>query len=410
MGVGTGDGLGGAGLGGDGLGAGEADGTQPVPRDRQQRARRAKSALLAAPEPPSFRLEATTLTHDGIACHPSNPNLWTSLIWAAGERFPSCWRRTDVNLDTRSKRYPGQRSGPLDGLSAALRNDRLQDPNAAGARLADMPQLRIALAQVNPTVGDISANADLVTEWAVEGAEGGAHLVLFPEMVLTGYPVEDLALRRVVRRGLARRSIRRLAARLAERGARRAGGGRGLPRAGPTTRPIPRVVVRRTPRPSCTAAGWSPRYAKHHLPNYGVFDEFRYFVPGDSSPSSGCAASTSPSRSARTSGRTAARSPLPREAGAGLLRGHQRVAVRAGQGRHPRRPGAPPGRRGRLRHSPTSTWSAARTSWSSTATRWSSTAPATVLARGAQFAEELLVVDLELPGARHRTTRERRAG
>ena len=44
----------------------------------------------------------------------------------------------------------------------------------------------------------------------------------------------------------------------------------------------PRRARRRTPRPSCTAAGSLARYAKHHLPNYGVFDEFRYFVPGAS--------------------------------------------------------------------------------------------------------------------------------
>ncbi len=58
-----------------------------------------------------------------------------------------------------------------------------------------MPQLRLALAQVNPTVGDLTGNADLVVEWTQRAAQGGAHLVAFPEMVLTGYPVEDLALR-----------------------------------------------------------------------------------------------------------------------------------------------------------------------------------------------------------------------
>ena len=52
------------------------------------------------------------------------------------------------------------------------------------------------MAQVNATVGDISANADLVMDWSKQAADAGAHLVLFPEMMLTGYPVEDLALRR----------------------------------------------------------------------------------------------------------------------------------------------------------------------------------------------------------------------
>src|SRR5512142_576787 len=58
-----------------------------------------------------------------------------------------------------------------------------------------MPQLRLALAQVNPTVGDLTGNADLVLEAAGRARDAGAHLVVFPETVLTGYPVEDLALR-----------------------------------------------------------------------------------------------------------------------------------------------------------------------------------------------------------------------
>ncbi|HEY9379601.1 MAG TPA: nitrilase-related carbon-nitrogen hydrolase, partial [Jiangellaceae bacterium] len=58
-----------------------------------------------------------------------------------------------------------------------------------------MPQLRIALAQVNPTVGALDANADLIARFTAHAASRGAHLVAFPEMVLTGYPVEDLALR-----------------------------------------------------------------------------------------------------------------------------------------------------------------------------------------------------------------------
>ena len=56
-----------------------------------------------------------------------------------------------------------------------------------------MPTLRIALAQVDPTVGDLAGNVALVRGWTRKAAESGAHLVAFPEMVLTGYPVEDLA-------------------------------------------------------------------------------------------------------------------------------------------------------------------------------------------------------------------------
>src|SRR5690349_22425396 len=58
-----------------------------------------------------------------------------------------------------------------------------------------MPTLRIALAQVNSTVGDIAGNAASVREWSRAAAEAGAHLVAFPEMMLTGYPIEDLVFR-----------------------------------------------------------------------------------------------------------------------------------------------------------------------------------------------------------------------
>ncbi len=142
-----------------------------------------------------------------------------------------------------------------------------------------MPHLRIALAQLNATVGDISANADLVTEWAVKAHEGGAHLVLFPEMVLTGYPVEDLALRQSFVEA-SRTSIQRLAARLVERGVGDLVAVVGfLSRTDDPTHP-------KGGRPQNVAAVLHrgqvvTTYAKHHLPNYGVFDEFRYFKPGD---------------------------------------------------------------------------------------------------------------------------------
>ena len=56
-------------------------------------------------------------------------------------------------------------------------------------------QLRVALAQVDTRVGDLSGNADLVSTWTAKAAGAGAHLVVFPEMTLTGYPAEDLVLR-----------------------------------------------------------------------------------------------------------------------------------------------------------------------------------------------------------------------
>jgi NAD+ synthase (glutamine-hydrolysing) len=135
------------------------------------------------------------------------------------------------------------------------------------------------MAQVNATVGDISANADLVMDWSKQAADAGAHLVLFPEMMLTGYPVEDLALRRSFVEA-SRTSINRLADRLL---------GAGL---GDLV-----VVVGyldRTDEPDHPKGGQPQNaaavlyqgevvcsYAKHHLPNYGVFDEFRYFKPGN---------------------------------------------------------------------------------------------------------------------------------
>src|SRR5689334_25255414 len=58
-----------------------------------------------------------------------------------------------------------------------------------------MPTLRIALAQVDPTVGAIADNCALVRRRTAEAAALGAHLIAFPEMMLTGYPVEDLVFR-----------------------------------------------------------------------------------------------------------------------------------------------------------------------------------------------------------------------
>ncbi|SEE59689.1 NAD+ synthase [Jiangella alba] len=147
-----------------------------------------------------------------------------------------------------------------------------------------MPQIRIALAQVNPTVGALEANADLVVRMTKHAAAQHAHLVAFPEMMLTGYPVEDLALRASFV-DESRATLEKLAARL---------DGEGL---GATA-----VVVGYLGRDDATAGQFqlgrpkgSPqnavavlyggrvvaRQAKYHLPNYGVFDEARYFVPGD---------------------------------------------------------------------------------------------------------------------------------
>ena len=129
-------------------------------------------------------------------------------------------------------------------------------------------KLRIALAQVNPTVGDLAANAALVRENVAAAQSAGAHIVVFPEMVLTGYPVEDLALRPSFQ-SASQSAITQLANEL--------------------TGDIVAIVgyldqVNGAPQNMVAVISGGEikaRYAKCHLPNYGVFDEFRNFVPGD---------------------------------------------------------------------------------------------------------------------------------
>ena len=145
-----------------------------------------------------------------------------------------------------------------------------------------MPQLRIALAQIDVTVGDLSGNAARVVEQVRAAATAGAHLVLFPEMALTGYPAEDLVLRRSFVRA-SQATLARLATDLADAGLGDLAVVVGYVDACPE--PTPRVG-RPAGEPQDAAAVIHggriiARSAKHHLPNYGVFDEFRYFVPGD---------------------------------------------------------------------------------------------------------------------------------
>ncbi|WP_374983392.1 NAD+ synthase [Streptomyces fradiae] len=148
-----------------------------------------------------------------------------------------------------------------------------------------MPRLRLALNQIDSTVGDLAGNAEAIVHWTRHAAEQGAHLVAFPEMALTGYPVEDLALRSSFVEA-SRARLRELAARLAAEG----------------FGDLPVVVGyldrSERARPRYGQPAGSPQnaaavlhggevvlaFAKHHLPNYGVFDEFRYFVPGDTLP------------------------------------------------------------------------------------------------------------------------------
>ena len=148
-----------------------------------------------------------------------------------------------------------------------------------------MPQLRVALAQIDVTVGDLAGNAARIVDSVRAAADVGAHLVLLPEMALTGYPAEDLVLRRSFV-AASRATLDRLATDLATAGLGELAVVVGYVDACPE--PTPRVG-RPAGEPQDAAAVIHDgrvvaRSAKHHLPNYGVFDEFRYFVPGDTLP------------------------------------------------------------------------------------------------------------------------------
>ena len=129
--------------------------------------------------------------------------------------------------------------------------------------------MRIALAQVNPTVGDLAGNARLVGSWIEKAREAGADIVCFPELVLTGYPPEDL----VLKPSFVRDNIAQLKA-IAE-----------------TTRDIAAVVGFVDEEGDIfNAAAFidggevKAIFHKVFLPNYGVFDEKRYFEPGHRCP------------------------------------------------------------------------------------------------------------------------------
>ncbi|GGJ84552.1 NAD+ synthase [Pilimelia anulata] len=141
-----------------------------------------------------------------------------------------------------------------------------------------MVTLRVALAQVNPVVGDIDGNAALLHRAARAGADAGANLVLTPELGLTGYPPEDLVFRRSFL-AAAGAALTELAKTLANDELGDLPVVVGFPdvdRAGPGA-----PARRRNTAAVLHGGRVAARYHKHHLPNYGVFDEGRYFTPGD---------------------------------------------------------------------------------------------------------------------------------
>ena len=127
-------------------------------------------------------------------------------------------------------------------------------------------KLSVALAQINPTVGDLSGNSALVISYVKQAQAHGAHIIVFPEMVVTGYPVEDLALRPSFQIASIA-AVEKLASQISG--------------------DIVAVVGYLDEGPENAVAVIhegiiKARYVKRHLPNYGVFDEFRNFTPGKS--------------------------------------------------------------------------------------------------------------------------------
>jgi len=135
-------------------------------------------------------------------------------------------------------------------------------------------QLRIGLAQINPTVGDLISNRALILDYAEKAQVAGVHLLVFPEMVLTGYPVEDLALRATFRKA-SRKAIAEVADSIGDIAPQITAVVGYLDQ---SENGSPQNAVAVIHRGQIVA-----RYIKHHLPNYGVFDEFRNFVPGSDS-------------------------------------------------------------------------------------------------------------------------------
>jgi NAD+ synthase (glutamine-hydrolysing) len=144
--------------------------------------------------------------------------------------------------------------------------------------MAEAQKLRIALAQVNPTVGDLEGNEALIGSWIARARDEGAALVIFPELCLPGYPAEDLYLKHHFgEENLA--ALERIAA-VAPKLAVLVG----------FAEPVAADAGRRPDAPYRRGAhnalallrggGIEAIHRKNRLPNYGVFDEVRYFEPG----------------------------------------------------------------------------------------------------------------------------------
>ena len=134
-------------------------------------------------------------------------------------------------------------------------------------------KLRVALAQVNPTVGDLAGNAALIKEGVATAAAQGAQIAIFPEMALTGYPVEDLALRPSFQQA-SRVALAQLATEIDPSIVAIVGYLDQVVTTDGAGKPQNKVAV-------ISGGAVKASYAKCHLPNYGVFDEYRNFAPGN---------------------------------------------------------------------------------------------------------------------------------
>lgn len=147
-----------------------------------------------------------------------------------------------------------------------------------------MPRLRLAMAQTNPVVGDRAHNANRLLEFAKQAYSEGAQVFLGGELALTGYPIEDLALRRNFLE-ISRAAVEEFASELESRGMGDMVFILGHPD-GPFELHDSATTLHHPARAkNCASVLAHGRiqatYAKHHLPNYAVFDEFRTFIPGD---------------------------------------------------------------------------------------------------------------------------------
>ena len=147
-----------------------------------------------------------------------------------------------------------------------------------------MPRLRLALAQSNPVVGDLVGNSQQIVAAVRDALAQSADIIALGEMALTGYPIEDLASRPSFLAD-AGAAVTALAARLEAEGLGE------LPViVGHPDGPHEPRLIGISNAPTAIAQNCASvlhrgrvvaRYAKHHLPNYGVFDEYRTFIPGD---------------------------------------------------------------------------------------------------------------------------------